>query len=260
MNIYRQLNECIKYIEDNLDSEIDYKYISKIFGCSESTIQRVFSLITGITLTEYIRRRRLTVAVSDIKKNEKIIDIALKYGYSSDQSFSRSFKKMHGILPSKIKGRNVKCNMQPILKFNEIENKNNLSFRIEELDRFTLYGIKEEVDINNVPITAEKLWNYAKENYFEFKSVNERYGTLFKNDNKYYYFCGLRKEIDSLEKIDIPKSKYIVFSGKSFKGNEIKELSNKIKENYLPNIGFEAKKFEFEKYESDHLEIYIMIN
>lgn len=261
MNIYRELNECIKYIEGNLDGEINYKHISKIFGCSESTIQRVFSLITGMTLTEYIRRRRLTVAISDIKKNEKIIDIALKYGYSSDVSFSRSFKKMHGILPSKVKGKNVKCNMQPVLKFDEIENNNNLSFRIEELDKFTLYGLKREVEINNVPVTAEKLWNYVKKNYSNFKNATERYGIILENNSKYYYICALKTKTEGFEKIDIPKSKWIVFKGKSFSGNEIKKLSDDVIENYLPNIGLKVKEqFEIEKYNLDYMEIYIMIN
>lgn len=261
MNIYKELNECIKYIEDNLDGEINYKRISKIFGCSESTIQRVFPLITGMTLTEYIRRRRLTVAISDIKNNQKIIDIALKYGYSSDVSFSRSFKKMHGILPSKVKGKNVKCNMQPVLKFNEINNNNNLSFRIEELDKVTFYGLKMEVDINNVPITAEKLWSYVKENYTNFKSATERYGIILKNDSKYYYACVLKTKIEGFEKINIQKSKWIIFKGKSFSGNEIKKLSYDVIDNYLPNIGFKVKRqFEIEKYNLDYMEIYIMIN
>jgi len=117
MNIYHVLNECINYIEEHLENEIDYQHISKMFGCSESIMQRFFSLLCGITLKEYIRRRKLTIAVSDIRNHEKIIDVALKYGYSSDISFSRSFKKMHGVLPSKIKNNSIDLDMQPILKF-----------------------------------------------------------------------------------------------------------------------------------------------
>ena len=107
MNISNELNNCILYIEDNLDKEINYEKMAKMIGCSVSTFQRVFSILTGMTVTEYIRRRRLTVAITDINKGEKIIDIALKYGYTSPSSFSRSFNKMHGILPSKIKNGNV---------------------------------------------------------------------------------------------------------------------------------------------------------
>lgn len=260
MNIYRELNKCIKYIEDNLDGEIDYKYISKLFGCSASTVQRVFSLITGITLTEYIRRRRLTVAISDIRNNEKIIDIALKYGYSSDVSFSRSFKKMHNILPSKIKNSNVKLNMQPILKFNESSNINSVSYRIEDLNKFTLYGIKKEIDINNVPSTAEKLWKYVKKTYVEF-NTNTTYGLITQIDGKYYYFCALEVKKDGLEKIDIPKSKYIVFKSSNKDGCKIKKLFKQAYDEYIPSIGFTSNKtFELEKYYVDYMEIYVMIN
>lgn len=260
MNIYKELNECIKYIEDNLDGQIDYKYMSKIFGCSESTVQRVFSIIVGMTLTEYIRRRRLTVAISDIKNHKRIIDIALKYGYSSDVSFSRSFKKMHGILPSKIKNSNVKLTMQPMLKFNEIENNNNLSFRIEELDKFTLYGIKKEVDINNIPNTAKKLWTYVKKNYLQF-NTNTTYGVIKQINGKYYYFCALDEKKDEFEKIDIPKSKYIIFRNSNNDGYKIKKLFEKAYDEYIPSIGLKSNQsFELEKYYPDYMEIYIMIN
>lgn len=261
MNIYKQLNECILYIEDNISDEIDYNYISKIFGCNISTIQRVFSLITGMTLTEYIRRRRLTVAISDIKNNERIIDIALKYGYSSDVSFSRSFKKMHGILPSKVKNSNVTCNMQPVLKFNEVKNDNTLSFRIEALNKFTLYGIKKECDINNVPLVAEKLWSYVKNTYPIFSEVDETFGIILQEDSKYYYYCAVKEKIDKFSKIDIPKSKWIVFRSDSFKGSKIKELFKRANDSYIPNIGIKSiGKLEFEKYNKDYMEIYIMIN
>ncbi len=260
MNIYKELNECIEYIEENLNSEIDYKYISKIFGCSESTIQRVFSIITGMTLTEYIRRRRLTVSISDIKDDEKIIDIALKYGYSSGVSFSRSFKKMHGILPSKVKNSTVKLNMQPILKFNEGNVANNISYRIEDIDKFTLYGIKKEVDINNVPNTAEKLWKYMKKNYTEFNTETS-YGVIKQIDGKYYYFCALEKSKDGFEKIEVPKSKYIIFKNNNNDGNKIKELFKQAFSMYIPSIGFKGNQsFELEKYSDDYMEIYVMIN
>lgn len=260
MDIYKSLNDLINYIEENLDSKIDYKYISKIFGCSEPTIQKVFSLITGMTLKEYIRRRRLTVAIHDIKNNERIIDIALKYGYSSDVSFSRSFKKMHEILPSKIKNTNARLNMQPILKFKESNNKKNISYRIENLDKFTLYGVKKEIDINNIPPTAENLWEHVIKNYLEF-SNNTGYGVITQINEKWYYFCALDNKIDGLDKIDIPKSKWIVFKSSDKKGNKIKELFNLAYNQYIPSIGFKSNQtFELEKYNDEYVEIYIMIN
>lgn len=259
MNIYQDLNECIQYIEDNLENTIDYNHISKIFGCNISTIQKAFSLITGMTLTEYIRRRRLSVAVSDIRNKERIIDIALKYGYKSDASFSRSFKKMHGTVPSKVKNQNIICNLQPILKFNEFKNKNNVSYRIEELDKITLYGLRREADPDFVPKTAEKLWFEMKEKYPSILK-EERYGvTLFEN-NKCYYCCASKSKYTDLEKIIVPKSKWIIFKTDSFQGKDIQEAIIEMLQNHAPNIRLKVKEeFQLEKYSSSNVEIYIML-
>lgn len=259
MNIYENLNECIKYIEDNLSNTINYSHISKIFGCNISTVQKVFSLITGMTITEYVRRRRLSVAVSDIMANQKIIDVAYKYGYKSAESFARSFKKMHGILPSKVKNNNIICNLQPMLKFSESKKTNNILYRIEELDKFTLYGIKEKVDPNDIPKTAEGLWMNIKEKYPIINKI-ERYGiTIFEN-NQCYYWCSTKSKIAELEKIVIPRSKWIIFKTSSFIGKDIQKTILEAIENHTPNIGLKVKnEIQLEKYNLDNIEVYIML-
>lgn len=261
MNVSKELNKCILYIEENLDKKIDYKYLSKILGCNISTFQRVFSILTGTTLTEYIRRRRLTVAVKDINNGEKIIDVAFKYGYTSPSSFSRSFYKMHGILPSKIKNKNVSLDIQPILKFNENSISRKISFKIEKINGLTLYGIKKQVDIENIPPVAERLWKYVKTEYPYFNDCDVRYGIIFNDNGKYYYMCAGIKYFPGLEEIKIPKSKWIVFEGKSNNGEEIKNLFNKAYDEYIPNIGFNyIDRFELERYHKDYTEVLMNIN
>lgn len=261
MSITNELNRCILYIEDNLDKEIDYNYMAKIIGCNVNTFQRVFSILTGMTVTEYIRRRRLTVAVKDINNGEKIIDIAIKYGYISPTSFSRSFSKMHGVLPSKIKNSSVDLDLQPVLKFNDNFGSNNISFRIEFKNKLILYGIKEEVDFENIPPVAERLWKKVKKNYPHFSESLVRYGMSFKEGRKYYYMCALEKFIFGLEKKEIPKSKWIVFKSSSNNGDELKALFNKAYNDYIPNIGLNFNSdFEIEVYYKDYVEIYINID
>lgn len=261
MNISNELNNCILYIEDNLDKEINYEKMAKMIGCSVSTFQRVFSILTGMTVTEYIRRRRLTVAITDINKGEKIIDIALKYGYTSPSSFSRSFNKMHGILPSKIKNGNVKLGMQPVLKFNNNSRNNNISFKIETKEAFILYGIKKEVDFSNIPPVARELWKYAKEKYPDFRESLIKYGLSYKEDGKCYYMCALDKHSSLLEEKKIHKSKWIIFKCKSNNGEDIKRLFNKAYDDYIPNIGFNySNDIEIEIYYKDYVELLIKIN
>lgn len=94
------MNSALDYIENNLDEDINYKKLAQVALSSEYHFPRLFSSITGISLSEYIRRRRLTLAAFDIQKSEiRIIDVALKYGYESADSFSRAFQKTHGIKP-----------------------------------------------------------------------------------------------------------------------------------------------------------------
>lgn len=95
------MNLVLDYIEDNLDGEIDYNKIAFISASSKGMFQRIFAIITDMTLSEYIRKRKLTQAVFDVLDTDlKIIDIAVKYGYNSATAFCAAFKNFHGITPS----------------------------------------------------------------------------------------------------------------------------------------------------------------
>ena len=99
---YKNLNNMIKYIENNLVNEIEIKKLAEIVGISSNSLQRIFTFITGITITEYIKKRRLSKAFEEIKNtNSKIIDIAIKYQYNSTIAFDRAFKRNFGITPVK---------------------------------------------------------------------------------------------------------------------------------------------------------------
>lgn len=104
MDTLERFNAALTYIEMNLDNEIDNKEISKIALCSPYQFQSLFAAMSGITLAEYIRSRRLDRAAFDLQNtNERISEIALKYGYDSPTAFNRAFQKMHGMPPSKVR-------------------------------------------------------------------------------------------------------------------------------------------------------------
>lgn len=106
---FEYLNQMIKYIEDNLTENIEYKELSKIVGVSEYNLQRIFTFLTNISLAEYIRKRRLSKSFEELKTTDiKIIDLAVKYQYNSQISFARAFKSMFGITPSECKLRDRK--------------------------------------------------------------------------------------------------------------------------------------------------------
>lgn len=101
MNWYERMNKTIDYIEDNLSGYIDFEKISSIMCQSAVSFQRTFSIVTDISVFEYIRRRRITLAAFELQKSKvKVIDIAIKYGYESPEAFARAFKEIHGISPT----------------------------------------------------------------------------------------------------------------------------------------------------------------
>jgi len=94
MSWYERMNTAIDYIEANICSGIDFDEVAKIIGQSSVNFQRAFSIVTDISVFEYIRRRRMTLAAFDMQNTEdKVIDVALKYGYESPEAFTRAFKE-----------------------------------------------------------------------------------------------------------------------------------------------------------------------
>ena len=112
-----KINSAIDYIENNIKGKVDYEQASKIACCSLSRFQNMFLFLTDITPSEYVRRRKMALAASELTKSDiKIINLSSKYGYESPEAFTRSFKTLHGISPSEVR-KNGKFNDYPRLSF-----------------------------------------------------------------------------------------------------------------------------------------------
>ena len=139
------IQRAIDYIEDNLTETINYDEVAKKCYSSSYHFQRVFSILCGFTLGEYIRNRRLTLAGRELATtNVKVINVALKYGYESPDSFAKAFQKFHGILPSQARsnGSNLKSFSRLVLKFS-LEGGTTMNYRIETKPALTLLGYKK---------------------------------------------------------------------------------------------------------------------
>ena len=99
MDWVKQLNIAIRYIEEHLTGTIEYDELAKMLCCSTYQFQRMFAFMNDVPLSEYIRRRKLSLAVADIQNGERVIDVALKYGYSSPTALAEPFKASTGLLP-----------------------------------------------------------------------------------------------------------------------------------------------------------------
>lgn len=140
MDTLENMKNAIDYIENNLNNEIEYAKIAQIALCSQYHFQRMFGFLIGVPLSEYIRRRRLTLAAFDLQNsNEKIIDIALKYGYTSPDSFSRAFMAVHGINPSKARENGISLKAYPRVTFSlSLKGVVEMNYRIEKKIRLLL--------------------------------------------------------------------------------------------------------------------------
>ncbi|PGR24736.1 AraC family transcriptional regulator [Priestia megaterium] len=149
MDLLRNMNRALHYIEENLTNDIDFREVARLALCSEYHFKRMFSFLADITLSEYIRRRRLTLAAFELKdSNIKVIDVAIKYNYSSPDSFTRAFQNLHGITPSEAKKNGSSLKAFPKMTFQlSIKGGNEMNYRIEEKEAFHIVGIKERVPI-----------------------------------------------------------------------------------------------------------------
>ncbi|MBR6549377.1 MAG: AraC family transcriptional regulator [Clostridia bacterium] len=144
MDWIRGMQRAIDYVEEHLTEPIDYEQLSAYAYSSSYHFQRVFSILCGFTVGEYIRNRRLSLAGAELAKgNTKVIDVALKYGYESPDSFAKAFYKFHGVLPSEAKnnGNRLKSFSRLALKFS-LEGGTVMNYRIEEKDEMVLTGYK----------------------------------------------------------------------------------------------------------------------
>ncbi|HHT7238968.1 MULTISPECIES: AraC family transcriptional regulator [Bacillus cereus group] len=162
MDSLKNMNAAMQYIEDNLTHEIDFKEVAKIAFCSEYHFKRMFSFLAGISLSEYIRCRRLTLAAFELKNSDtKVIDVAIKYGYNSPDSFTRAFQNLHGITPSEARNSSRSLKAYSPMTFQlSIQGGNAMNYRIEEKDSFRIIGITKRVPIvfNGVNEEIASMW------------------------------------------------------------------------------------------------------
>ena len=148
MEWIERFNEAISYIEEHLTEEIDYEQLGRIACCSSYHFQRMFTYMAGVPLSEYIRRRKMSLAAVDLQGgNMKIIDVAGKYGYSSPTAFNRAFQTVHGIAPSAVKSEGVSVKSFPPILFKiTVKGVEEMNYRIETKDAFRIVGASVPLD------------------------------------------------------------------------------------------------------------------
>ena len=255
MNIYSILEKTIDLIENNLDNqELNISFLSNKVFVSPYYLQRIFYSFFGKTIGSYIRERRLTEAGTDIKKGEKVSCVANKYGYESQESFTRAFKKFHGVNPGVAK-KGIIISCLPAINIENIKKGEiNMDIKIEKENAFNIIVItkqfNEETSFENVP----KFWDEYYEKGYQ-NVVPPMLGICINNTEglEFEYGIGSLKDYcnevpKGFKQIDIPEHLW----GKFYtKGKMPKAIQNLWKEviDWIENSEYEiAANYDFECY------------
>lgn len=269
MNWIENLNRALDHIESNLDKELDHEEIAKAAFTSRFHFQRLFYMVSGQKLGEYIRLRRLSVAVCDLMApGAKVIDVALKYGYETPESFSKAFKKLHGVSPSAVRKSQTSLQAIPPLRFQlTVKGEFRMNYKIVEKEAFKLTGFKIKVSTkdNQNFVTLPKFW----EDLHAAKKVDALYsqapdGDVFgacvnfeKGDEEFDYLAAIRGEkFDGYEgevdTVTVPASTWAVFTDAGVLPEAIQKTWKQIYHEWFPATNYEhAGTAELEIYPSD---------
>ncbi len=255
MDTLAKMNEAMDYIEEHLESDIDYEELAKIVCCSYFHFTRMFSFIAGITLSEYIRRRKLSKAALELQNvPTSVLDVALKYGYMSPTSFNRAFQNQHGIPPKAAKEKGVNIKSYPKISFQvTIKGDIEMKVRLEERKAFIVAGIKKRLptvdgDENFEDIT--QMWaNLSEEQNEGLTALSNGFlkgliGVSGNNDGKHFdYYIGVTASASSKNGwnyLEIPLSTWAVFEAKGTLPAAIIATWKRIFTEWFPSSGYES--------------------
>lgn len=254
MNILACMNATIAYIEEHLQDELHMPVIAKAAGISERDMQQVFYALTGISVAEYVRRRRLSLAGYELQKgNKSVLDVALKYGYTSPDSFARAFRQLHGMLPSEArKGGRLLKSYGRITFVLTIKGVNAMNYRIVEKEEMHIIGFKQWFSTENNRQMTEipKMWDAVTEEMKKrITGLSNNAGVvglcadMYDGGFDYWIGCMSDKECpDDLESMTIPASTWAVFEiigPMRPLPNAMQDIWKRIYSEWLPNSGYE---------------------
>lgn len=144
-----RLNQAMDHLESRLDQPLDVRELARIAATSEHHLRRMFSALAGMPLSEYVRRRRLTLAGTEVLAGrETLLEIAVRYGYGSGETFARAFRAMHGIGPGEARRTGAALDSQPRMAFRlTVEGRSSIRYRVVDRDAFTVVGLRARVPL-----------------------------------------------------------------------------------------------------------------
>lgn len=265
MDNIQGFQELIEYIEEHLTEPLDYREMAKILAVSEQSLQRIFVFITNMSLAEYIKRRRFSRAYEELKSTDiKIIDLALKYQYESEISFSRAFKSLFGMSPSECRKSDKQIVLFPVFQFIKKDKPIEYTYTIQTITEKTIYAYRTKY-----AKTKDDFLYRIRELYQELKDKGifpklmeaGMYGVTFKNELlEEVYWVGSEKDFGQSEKITIEGGKYLVFDCGGDDQKDIAPLISNIYSQFIKSTSIKIDEYYcFEYYENGSCYVYMKI-
>ena len=244
MEWIESIREAILYIEDNILEDLSIEEIACRANISPFYFQKGFGMLCGYSLSEYIKRRRLSLAGSEVSSTDgKIIDIAMKYGYDSPDSFTKAFTRFHGVTPSAVRkeGAMIKSFVALRIKFS-LEGGYVMDYKIVEKDEFKVIGASKKFKYESALMEVPSFWN-EHISQGKLKDICGMYGINIDEEmggNEFEYLIAedYSKEKDGMEGYivkTIPKYTWAIFPCYGPSPQAIQEINKKIFSEWLPN-------------------------
>lgn len=282
------IQRALDYTEAHLTEEIDYEKVAKQAYSSAFHFQRMFSMVCGFSLGDYIRMRRLSLAADELfRTNVKVIDVALKYGYETPESFSRAFMRYHGITPTAARrGQNIKSFSRLSVKL-ILSGGNTMDYRIEKKDAFKVICKKKRVNKPQGDTATEDIsafWEECTQNgtietlckSARFDNLQGILGICFSGEmanSEFPYgigaeYNGTAVKEEGFDIIEIPSYTFAVFTCKGEMPDVFRKTYQQICTEFFPQSNYEyGNGIELEVYPSDDVqnpdyacEIWVAVN
>ena len=250
-----RMNKIMDYVEQHLCDQIAESEVAKIAACPYPVFQASFSQITGFSFSEYVRRRKLTCAAYDLQNtDDRIIDIAVKYGYQSADAFRVAFKSLHGVLPNVVRKNNVKLTFYCRLYFEiMIKGVEKMDYAIMDRDAFKVLGIRR------ITPYGGGTWAVVKSDGSNdrIKEISGKFFDLgiccgFLEDGSNDYMCAIEwdgEEIEGFDVLTYPPAQWLVFEAKgAISENVLGNVWRRINQDFLPGSKYKKCMATMEQY------------
>lgn len=264
MNWLNDLNNAMDLIEEHLPGEVSLEEVARAAGCSAFHLQRMFPYLTGLTLADYLRRRRLSLAAMELADGRRVTDVALDCGYDSPTAFTRAFKALHGVAPSKVAQDEVQIKAYPRLVFTlSVKGDEAMEYTIKTVPAFRVVGALagDDWSFEEAGQKATEFWGQlgASGLYPQILACKDGsgpdalLGVSFCDDGQFKgYLVGVATNApcpENLVERVVPEATYAVFPCVGALPQAMQELQRRIVQEWLPSSGCEwAARADVELY------------